>query len=387
MKKLFLGLGIASLIGFTACEDKTETVIKPDAENGALSFELYQPEDVLKIYTLLEEDENKVVETLTFAKPDYGFNSIPTYSAEVSLDRAFSKGHTQLLQTASKTEAVELINKELNSAILSLHALGDYPELTEAQQVFIRIRSSLSDATNGPLDPTPVVKPIYSNEIQMTVIPYEMTQVALPATYYLIGLGGNWDNAPTAIGSSLIPLSLIPEYPYDPTNGKGEFVYTGYFDAKEGFKVIGTPGDWADAWGMQDGEYVYGQGDNITVPVSGYYQVTLNTVTNELSIDPAKVDFTPNEWIEMVGDFSGWDAAPVRMTALEASKGSVWVADLTLDEDSGVKFRADGAWEASWGGKTFPYSLHPSGDNIPALAGEYKVVFNQIDNCYFFFRK
>lgn len=387
MKKIFLGIGIAALVGLTACEDKNETIIAPDAENGTLSFELFEPENKGEVYTLLEEEDTKIVETLTFAKPDYGFSSSPTYSVEVSLNPEFEKQNTIVLKMTSKTESLELVTKDLNMAILNLHAAGNYPELTEVQDVYFRIISVVSEATVGPLDPTPIVKPAYSNAITLQVLPYQLKEIVLPATYYLIGLGGNWDNSPAGIGSSLIPLSLVAEYPYNPVDGKGKFVYTGYFDAKDGFKVIGQPGDWADAWGMQDGNYVHGSGDNISVPVSGYYRISLDTENKKLAIDPVKIEFTPNEWIEILGDFSGWDTAPVKMTAIPVTLGSVWTAQITLNEESGLKFRADGKWDTSWGGKTFPYGLKPSGDNIPATAGNYTVVFNQLDNCYFFFKK
>lgn len=385
IKKLFFGIGILTLIGLSACEDKNETVIVPEAESGALTFELFTPENEASFYTLLEEDADKVMEILSFNKPDYGFNAIPTYAIEVSLTSDFKTGHTIKLESTNQTESVKLITKELNSTILKLHLKGDYPPLTETQNVYIRIESEISKASAGVVTPTPIVKPIYSNSILLHVLPYEIKQIALPATYYLIGLGGKWDNKPENIGTQLIPLSMVPEYAYNPSNGKGTFVYTGYFNAADGFKILKTPGSWDNAWGLQDGQYVYGRGDNISVPKSGYYRITLNTEAQDLRIEPVEVDFIPFKWIEMVGDFSDWDATPIKMNTIETAPGSIWFADLVLTENSGLKFRADGNWTSSWGGESFPYGLKPSGNNIPAIAGEYRVVFNQIDNCYFFF--
>lgn len=378
MKKIFLGVGILALMGLSACEEKNETVISPEAENGTLTFELHTPQDAETVYTLLEEEQDKVVETLSYEKPDYGFSSAtPTYSIEVSLEPDFKT--KQLLKSVSQTQSIDLIAKELNGAILNLHAAGEYPALTEAQDVFVRMAAVIS----------PVVKPAYSSAITMSVIPYEIQNIALPATYYLIGLGGEWGNDSVNIGTQLIPMSLVKDYAYDKTTGQGEFVYTGYFKTTDGFKLIGKPGDWKkNFWGMTDGNLTYEAGGDISVPANGYYRITLNSLTNTIAIDP--IEFAPKaiKWIEMVGDFEGWGTTPARMTEKAGTEGGVWIGELVLDADGGMKFRADGSWDvASWGGKSFPYGLQPSGDNIPAVAGTYNVVFNVFDECYFFFKK
>ena len=378
MKKIFLGAGLLALIGLAACEDKGETVISPEGEAGTLTFELHQPAPADSVYTLLEDDATKVFETLTYEKPDYGFNSVPSYTIQVSLDPQFANGHTQILKTTSATLEIDMITQEFNSAILNLHALGSYADLTEAQQVYVRIISTVS----------PGIKPSYSTPVTMTVLPYEIQNVALPATYYLIGLGGEWGNEAANVGTQLIPMSLVKDFDYDKATGKGEFVYTGYFKAGEGFKIIGEPGNWdKDSWGMTDGEFTYEGGGNIEVAADGYYRITLNSVTNKIKMEPVEFVPTAVKWIEMVGDFEGWGTTPIIMTEKSGTDSGVWLGEITLKEDSSVKFRADGDWANSWGGKTFPYGQQPSGDNIPATAGTYRVVFNLFDNCYFFFKK
>ncbi|MGL4293203.1 MAG: SusF/SusE family outer membrane protein [Bacteroidales bacterium] len=378
MKKIFLGAGIFALFALGACQDNNETVINPEGEAGTLTFELHQPDASDKVYTLLEDDAAKVMETLTYEKPDYGFNSVPSYTIQVSLDPGFRNKNTQMLKSASMDLSIELITQEINSAILNLHEKADgLPDITEAQSVFVRIVSTVS----------PVVKPSYSTPITLNVIPYEIQNVALPATYYLIGLGGEWGNEATNVGTELIPMSLVKDYPYDKATGKGEFVYTGYFKAKEGFKIIGIPGNWdKDSWGMTDGQFTYEGGGNIEVAKDGYYTITLNSITNKVKMEAADINPAPVEWIEMLGDFSGWDANPVKLTEKSGTEGAVWIGEVTLKEDGGLKFRADGKWDKNWGGKSFPYAQLPSGDNIPTIAGSYRVVFNQIDGCYFVFK-
>ena len=52
----------------------------------------------------------------------------------------------------------------------------------------------------------------------------------------------------------------------------------------------------------------------------------------------------------------------------------------------GVKFRANGSWDTSWGkgDKGFPYAQSNTGDNIPFEPGTYNVYFNDLTGHYFF---
>ena len=393
MKNIIMGAGITALLGMTACSDNELTVIRPEAEAGTLTFELYTPENSEDLYTLLEENASSVMESLKFEKPDYGFTSVNTYSLEVSLEKEFVSEFTVSLKSIGQSEELDIITQDINSAILKLHPLNSgYPAVNETQEVFVRVKSVISSAVNSPLNQELVVKPAYSNAIAFNINAYQPENIALPATYFLIGVNG-WGNDPSCIGSDLIPLSLVPGYEYDAVDGRGEFSYTGYFKGNEGFKIIGTPGSWSDQWGEVDGEYVYGAetSQNITLPASGYYTVTLNSIEETLTIEPADdIVVTTYKWIELIGDFNAWDdAGTIKLTPL-ANVPTVHYGDITIeDETCGIKFRADGVWGVKdWGGKDFPYSLSgTTGDNIPSEAGDYRVVFNQIDNCYFFFKK
>lgn len=381
------------MIALSACTENEITTIRPEAEAGTLSFALYTPENAEGTYILSEENAAGIMETVKFEKPDYGFAAVNTYSLEVSMHEDFSSDNTLALKSVSSQEQLDIVTQEMNAAILKLHPLDNsHPALDESQEVFVRVKSVISSAVSGPINPVPVVKPAYSNAIAFNITAYQPSNAALPATYYLIGVNG-WGNAPEHIGSELVPLSLVAGYEYDPVDGRGEFSYTGYFNAGEGFKLIGTPGSWDDQWGSVDGEYVYNDGasGNISVATSGYYNVKLNTLDETLTIEPSTgTEVESYKWIEIIGDFNGWDdAGTVKLTALD-NIPTIHYGDITIsDEECKVKFRADGVWTVKdWGGKSFPYSLQgTSGDNIPTEPGDYRVVFNQIDNCYFFFKK
>lgn len=75
------------------------------------------------------------------------------------------------------------------------------------------------------------------------------------------------------------------------------------------------------------------------------------------------------------------------MDAFNMTNPHIWTTTVTFDADCEAKFRANGAWDVSWGGDSFPYSLIKSGNNINVKAGTYTVVLNDIDGNYYFFAK
>jgi hypothetical protein len=252
--------------------------------------------------------------------------------------------------------------------------------------VFIRLKASVSS----------LLPPVFSNSVKIKVLPYfiKLTD-ALPATYYLVGecIGdGKWANSPENMGISIIPLSLIPNQEYNKVDGTGIFAYTGYFPAGKGFKLVGVPGSWDEEWGMKDGNFVHNTpgSDNITVAPDGWYTVTLNTTNNELEIKPAEGDSPEFPTMQLVGTFDGWGGDPVNMTKSGGEHSHVWYTDVTFDVDAGAgegcKFRTDDTWGNNWGGDNFPYSVAASGgSNILYTAGTYRVVFDDLNKCYFFF--
>jgi hypothetical protein len=126
------------------------------------------------------------------------------------------------------------------------------------------------------------------------------------------------------------------------------------------------------------------------VAADGWYTITLNSVTNELKMEPTDINPTGFPAMQLVGSFEGWGSAPVVMTQTGGDNSHVWYADVTFDADAGsgdgCKFRTDDTWTYNWGGDNFPYSVAASGgSNIMFKAGTYRVVFDDLNQCYFFF--
>ena len=210
--------------------------------------------------------------------------------------------------------------------------------------------------------------------------------------WFLIGdaIGdGKWNNSTGGLGVSIYPLSVVTGNVYNIT-GDGQYTYTGYFQAGKGFKLIRdySTKSWTESWGMTGTTLVHNGGDNITVATDGYYTVSLNSITNTLTILPTTAPAASYASMGLIGDATvgGW-SADVIMTPGQATNNHVWYTTTTLTS-GGCKFRANGGWTDNWGSSDFPVGLGVYGNssNYPAKAGTYIVIFNDVDGCYYFIK-
>jgi starch-binding outer membrane protein SusE/F len=238
----------------------------------------------------------------------------------------------------------------------------------------------------------------------LKVLPYVLplfpyTEVT-PRLWFIVGLGGHWDNSVAGLGSSLIPLNLSDGKKYN-LKGDGEFTYTGYFKASESFKLVrdytsATP--WNEFWGMSGSVLKHNSGDNIAVTADGYYTLTLNSIDNTLTIVAAAAPANNYTSMGMMGEFNGW-STDIPMAASLSTNNHVWYTTYTFANDytpnGGCKFRANGTWDVGWGGNSFPYGIGTSvsGANILFKAGTYVIIFNDLDasksttGTYYFIKK
>lgn len=131
---------------------------------------------------------------------------------------------------------------------------------------------------------------------------------------------------------------------------------------------------WDINWGSPDfptGTGALG-GDNILVDKAGTYMVDFDKSTGEYSFGE-EITFST---IGIIGDATpgGWDD-DTDLTQSNADP-NVWSANVTLI-DGEAKFRANDEWVIDWGAGDFPTGVGTQGgDNIPVIAGEYKVSLN-----------
>ena len=386
---LFLGIGLSL---FTACEDDNDSnpiVQQPD------TFELNTPALSGNVYDL----EKSSYIQLTYKQPDYGYTAAVTYYAQVSMTDKWNDATEESeatyveLNGNSSTCEFGVETSQIDRAIMQL---GGYDEETvpkEAVKIYIRLRATLTSGYQ-----------CYSNSIALSVFPYYMPVVnAEPEIWYLVGdcIGdGTWGNdGPGNIGVSLIPMSIVDGYEYNATTGQGEIIFTGYFLAGKGFKLIKTPGSWDNQWGNSSAAGIDspvkndGGSSNLQVATSGYYSIKLNTATDVLTIEAVEA---PDVYhIMMQGDFNGWtDVAMSPVNTVEGMNNHVWKYELDATSgDTTAKFKvgpgeggsADG-WGVNWGGTSFPYGIGSNGDaNISIPAGRYNVIFNDINGFYYFY--
>jgi starch-binding outer membrane protein SusE/F len=402
MKKInILIVVILGLIGFTSCDDTRGPIISSAALSGNMTFKLNQPQYSNLTYVLDNANADLDMDSLTCVQPAYGFTAAVTYTTQVSFSSTFAAGTFQSLATTVNGEKVRINTKEMDKAMIALYG-GVLPTPLVTKDVYVRLQAFISDASTTPVSKDTIVKPIYSNSIKIKILPYVLplfpyTEIA-PRLWYIVGLDGIWNNSVAGVGTSLIPLSISDGKKYN-LSGDGEFIYTGYFKASVGFKILRNIGDWAaDIWGMTGTNYVYNGGGNINVPADGYYKITMNSIDKTLKIVPVIITPVTFNAIGIIGAFNSW-GADVALTGNASASNHFWsTSTFTLTADSQLKLRANAAWDTNWG--TGGTSSGPgeakysfvglgvnSGQNMIETTGTYTVMFNDIDACYFFIKK
>jgi len=398
MKKTnILILILISVFGLVSCNTDEVVKINSKAEDGSLTFKLNQTRYLS--YELADSISTLNMDALTCEQPDYGFTAAVNYTTQVSFGDTFAAGTYQSLPSTVNGEKVGINVKEMDKAIIALYG-GSLPSPVVKKDIYIRLKAIISSATPSPLnDTTLLVQPLYSNSIKIKVLPYVLplfpyTEVE-PKLWYIIGLGGHWDNSVAGLGSSLIPLSIQNGKKYN-LNGDGEFVYTGYFKASDGFKILKNITDWGnDVWGMTNGSYVYNGGGNISVPSDGYYTITLNSIDKTIKIDPVTKSPATYTAIGLIGAFNSW-GGDVALTANDGASNHIWYTTYTLTAESQCKLRADAGWTNNWGtpsandGDPLYSKMGVSvmgGKNMVETAGTYTIILNDIDGVYYFIKK
>lgn len=405
MKKLnILYLGLALMIGMVSCQEDPIVTINPKAETGDMSFVLNQTKYPNYTYVLEEANNDQSMDALTCQQPDYGFTAAVNYTIQASFNENMRDSIE--LPSSVQGEKVNINVKEMNRVILQLYK-GTMPKPSVAKTVYFRLKAVISTATPTPLDTIPTVKPLFSNVIGLNILPYYMQdlvpyyQAKKLVFWYVVGLGdGAWNNSVAGIGPSLMPMSVVAGNKYD-SDGNGTFVYTGYIQASQGFKLIKTPGSWGDQWGNGGGNGINnpvmndGGSGNFQVPSDGYYTVTLNTIKNTVTIEKINISPTQYSTIGLIGAMTSW-GTDVVMQPFQSTNNHAWYVVYNFASDSQCKFRANSDWGTNWGTPSADdgdpiYSLVgigvQGGKNMIETAGNYIIVLNDLDGTYQFIQK
>lgn len=234
-----------------------------------------------------------------------------------------------------------------------------------------------------------------STPLELTVTPYFAT--VRPDLYFLVGDLSGRDGAPVWKEKNNDHLFFADD------NSALTYHYDGYLKAGAAFKIFpeSSIGSWDNVLGIQDGKLDTG-GGNIELPAgspAGYYRITLTVNRGKLDPAQATISFTTIDVsakptfgkIGIIGTAGiDWD----HDLFLEQSKTEphLWIGRGIELKEGDFKLRADGKWDANWGGQekeTFPtdFGIADVGENWKVTAkeaGRYNVYFNDLTGNYFF---
>lgn len=366
MKKILFAL--IALCAFTACDDDDYTDWAAPQANA--------PQEAMNVSLSLSP-----VEQIFYG--EIAGDSVQVFTPEIVSDNGYTNA-TYAVTLRAKDAAASAASFALNADMQGRVAKE---ELQNAVVAIFGRTNGLHEMT-ASAEASIVVKGTAFTKTAATEVAVYIEFEA--ESWYLIGgcIGdGAWNNSEAGLGTSIYPMFISAD---DPIN---KLTFTGYF-TPDGFKLIKTIGSWDEQWGSSDGALAPVKNDggsgNFTVPVAGYYTVTLDTKADALAITPA--DITPAVYPSMFisGSFNDWGEtamSPVNTAACMEGHNHVWA--YTLDAAGAVeaKFLQPG-WSPNWGSDTFPNGFGvANGANIPVEAGSYVVIFNDIDGAYRFIQK
>ena len=389
MKKLsIMAMLTMGLAFFTACEDDNDS--NPVIQQPT-TFVLNEPAYASSNIDLESSKEIR----LTCSQPNYGYTAAVTYQVQLSVSNSFNV-------SVAEAAAAEEAGETLVADYITLDNSYNNCQIAADATVFAKALVQLAKWTEDAVPATQVVNvrllatvdkySIASNVIDLNVVPYYIElKDALPELWFILGSGatGGWDNGWDKIGASMVPMSIVKDYEYDKKTGQGELTFTGYFKS-DGFKIVKNPGSWDDQWGSSDGtesSLILKDGGDIK-PAEGYYKLSMDTKKSTLKME--KVDITPATYTTMgiIGLNGDWDNDIVMTQFAAAVNPHLWSATIEVPADTECKFRANAGWDNNWGSTEFPYGVGTNnGSNIPVTAGNYTVVFNDIDGSYTFITK
>jgi len=314
-------------------------------------------------YVLDVEKAADEVAKFTWSAAEYSTDVAIKYTLLIDKKGGDFKAAKTLQTTTNSITEVSVLERELNQAAIDL---GGKPEV--AAEYDVKISSNVSGGFSQ----------VSKGLITITVTPYVGKVPYNFVEWYLVGDAtvSGWDNNK---GNQILFRS--------PTNSN-EYAFTGYF--KKGyFKTIKNLGNWAPMYGGKDGSLVYRATDgdddppSIEVPTDGYYKFKMDVQKLTYTFEPYATGATAPTYstVGIIGDATAkeWlESTPMVKSTFNAH---VWTLGVTSLNDGGMKFRANNAWEVSWGGTT-AFSGGGNGENIPVAKSKYVIYFNDLDGSY-----
>ncbi|MBH1959213.1 MAG: SusE domain-containing protein [Flavobacteriia bacterium] len=347
-------LAVIMIFGLMSCEDRDIITI----ENQSAPIVM----DLSAENLLLDQNfpQNPAL-TVSWERATFTVPVEVKYHVEISSTASFADPYL-LAQTAQSVTNVSFTTQEMNEAA---KRIGLVP--FESQKMYFRVTSYLGDNDMQQ----------QSKITSINITPYLASPTYDFVDLYLIGdaTAGGWDNLATNF--NLMPLLK--------TADGSKYTFTGLFKAG-GFKMIKEKGSWVAQYGLgaaagqlsTDG----GSGD-IKVLTEGYYKLTVDTSALTYTFEPVTAPTTTYTSVSIIGSVNGnWDTD----TQLTQSTFDphVWTKPGVSLSAGEFKFRANNAWDTSWGTNSeFFGTATINGANIPLSAEwTYDVYFNDATGAY-----
>lgn len=341
---------LSLLLVFGACSDDDKLIYNP---NNALPGQLA---DIAASLPLDPAKASEIAQVFNWGAFDMGYDAAITYTLEADLA---GKNFVNAQELASGSIlTTDITVAKLNAMMIKLQQLYEFGDATE-QTVEFRVKGTISSVSA-------LVDPVYTNVVTSKVTPYS-ADVEYPKVW-VVGDYCGWSHAASQFLWSF--------------NDNATYEGWIFFDGKaaKGFKITGAAGWDGGNWGLQDGQAPAAEATSVTLWDDGgskniecyskkYYQFSYNKSTLELTV------LNSLNTLGIIGDGAiDWNTdVPLDFD----TEKQVFVAMVTL-KDGAIKFRADNDWPFNVGQLKGAEAgiLAKGGDDIPVVAGTYKVTVN-----------
>jgi hypothetical protein len=316
---------------------------------------------------LTKPNANETVVSFTWNKPDFGYNASVFYTLLFDLP-ADSFKNTQTSAVGADVLSSGFTVAQINQFATAFKMTPDSTGI-----IYVRVKAEVKQNGGASIGKSDSLDVIYSDPIELKVTPYS-DSIIYPAIY-AAGQFQGWD-----------PTKGIPLYSFHSDNKYEGYIYIPGSSASDfEFKFTSLlswagPNYGSSATAATTNGFITsgtlstdGGAGNLSVPAAGYYRM--------------KVDATGLTWEGyqttswgLIGDATpgGWNTeTPMTYNATD----KIWVIETVALTAGSIKFRANNAWDLSYGidpaDPTGVKLTSSSGANIPiTVAGNYKVVLD-----------
>ena len=276
----------------------------------------------------------------TWSSPDYGFPVEAEFQLEASINGQFTISTEQAAEDESGQTIPNYVilpasftggKGSIDAAKLAaaVNMMGNWDEIPENVTLTVRASATTKGAST-----------IYSNTVNIIVIPTAEVAPAFPEFIYEIGNESGWTTA-HALRS---PAQ--------------DGVYIGFYWLDGEFKFKPNENDWNGDWENDgDGKIADNGGANMPGVDPGFYQIKVDL--NEMTYTTTLMTN-----ISIIGGFNDW-AGDVEMTYNAEGFWEVTTGEVTGE----YKFRANHDWAINWGGTED--NLTQDGPNLSSDGGTH----------------